>query len=133
MCIRDRFISYSKKQLAANAASLADLQEKLAAEGISMQTILVPMAAQVLTDKLLSLIHIFRCSKFKLAAAFPYLVRRVGTSQIVIEKSPEIICCCHQFLVVFSISISFSLGPNLVDNICHFLGLHYLHKSLFKI
>lgn len=48
----DKFISYSKKQLAANAASLADLQEKLAAEGISMQTILVPMAAQVLTDKL---------------------------------------------------------------------------------
>ena len=50
--LMDKFISYSKKQLAANAASLADLQEKLAAEGISMQTILVPMAAQVLTDKL---------------------------------------------------------------------------------
>lgn len=48
----DKFTSYSKKQLAANAAALADLQEKLAAEGISMNTILVPMAAQVLTDKL---------------------------------------------------------------------------------
>ena len=48
----DKFTSYSKKQLAANAAALVDLQEKLAAEGISMNTILVPMAAQVLTDKL---------------------------------------------------------------------------------
>lgn len=48
----DKFTSYSKKQLAANAAALADLQEKLAAEGVSMNTILVPMAAQVLTDKL---------------------------------------------------------------------------------
>ena len=50
--LMDKFTSYSKKQLAANAAALADLQEKLAAEGISMQTVLVPMAAQVLTDKL---------------------------------------------------------------------------------
>ena len=50
--LMDKFTSYSKKQLAANAASLADLQEKLTAEGISMNTILVPMAAQVLTDKL---------------------------------------------------------------------------------
>ena len=50
--LMDRFTSYSKKQLAANAAALAELQEKLAAEGISMNTILVPMAAQVLTDKL---------------------------------------------------------------------------------
>ena len=50
--LMDKFTSYSKKQLAANAAALADLQEKLAAEGISMNTILVPMAAQVLTDKL---------------------------------------------------------------------------------
>ena len=48
----DKFTSYSKKQLAANAAALADLQGKLAAEGISMNTILVPMAAQVLTEKL---------------------------------------------------------------------------------
>ena len=48
----DKFTSYSKKQLATNAAALADLQEKLAAEGVSMNTILVPMAAQVLTDKL---------------------------------------------------------------------------------
>ena len=50
--LMDKFTAYSKKQLAANAAALADLQEKLAAEGISMQTVLVPMAAQVLTDKL---------------------------------------------------------------------------------
>ena len=50
--LMDRFTSYSKKQLAANAAALAELQEKLTAEGISMNTILVPMAAQVLTDKL---------------------------------------------------------------------------------
>ena len=48
----DKFTSYIKKQLAANAAALADLQEKLAAEGVSMNTILVPIAAQVLTDKL---------------------------------------------------------------------------------
>ena len=50
--LMNKFTSYSKKQLAANAAALADLQEKLAAEGVSMNTILVPMAAQVLTDKL---------------------------------------------------------------------------------
>ena len=50
--LMDKLTSYSKKQLAANAAALADLQKKLAAEGIAMKTILVPMAAQVLTDKL---------------------------------------------------------------------------------
>ena len=50
--LMDKFTSYSKKQLAANAAALADLQKKLAEEGISMNTILVPVAAQVLTDKL---------------------------------------------------------------------------------
>ena len=50
--LMDKFTSYSKKHLATNAAALADLQEELAAEGISMNTILVPMAAQVLTDKL---------------------------------------------------------------------------------
>ena len=50
--LMDKFTSYSKKQLVANAAALVDLQEKLAAEGISMNTILLPMAAQVLTDKL---------------------------------------------------------------------------------
>lgn len=50
--LMDKFTSYSKKQLVANAAALVDLQEKLAAEGISMNTILVPLAAQVLTDKL---------------------------------------------------------------------------------
>lgn len=50
--LMDKFTSYSKKQLAANATALAELQKKLAAEDISMDTILVPVAAQVLTDKL---------------------------------------------------------------------------------
>ena len=50
--LMDKFTSYSKKQLATNAAALAELQKKLAAEDISMDTILVPVAAQVLTDKL---------------------------------------------------------------------------------
>lgn len=50
--LMDKFTSYSKKQLAANAKALAELQKKLAAEGIPMNTMLVPMAAQVLTDKL---------------------------------------------------------------------------------
>ena len=50
--LMDKFTSYSKNQLAANAAALAELQKKLAAEDISMDTILVPVAAQVLTDKL---------------------------------------------------------------------------------
>ena len=50
--LMDKFTSYSKKQLTANAAALAELQTRLAAAGIPMKTILVPMAAQVLTDKL---------------------------------------------------------------------------------
>lgn len=50
--LMDKFTSYSKKRLTTNAAALAELQKKLAAEGVSMNTILVPMAAQVLTDKL---------------------------------------------------------------------------------
>ena len=50
--LMDKFTSYSKKQLAANAEALAELQKELAAEGISMNTILVPVAAQVLADKL---------------------------------------------------------------------------------
>ena len=50
--LMDKFTAYSKKQLTANARALAELQEKLAAEGIPMRTILVPVAAQVLTDKL---------------------------------------------------------------------------------
>ena len=50
--LMDKFTSYSKKQLTANAEALAELQKKLAAEGISMNMILVPVAAQVLTDKL---------------------------------------------------------------------------------
>ncbi len=50
--LMDKFTSYSKKQLAANAEAVVELQKKLAAEGISTNTILVPMAAQVLADKL---------------------------------------------------------------------------------
>lgn len=50
--LMDKFTSYSKKQLTANAEALAKLQKKLAAEGISMSTMLVPVAAQVLSDKL---------------------------------------------------------------------------------
>lgn len=50
--LMDKFTSYSKKQLTANANALATLQKQLAAEGISMKTILVPVAAQVLTDQL---------------------------------------------------------------------------------
>ena len=50
--LMDKFTSYSKKQLAANAEALASLQKELAAENISMETILVPVAAQVLADKL---------------------------------------------------------------------------------
>ena len=52
--LMDKFTAYSKKQLTANVEALAELQSKLAAEGVSMNTILVPMAAQVLTDKLLT-------------------------------------------------------------------------------
>lgn len=48
----DKFTAYSKKQLTANVEALAELQSKLAAEGIAMNTLLVPVAAQVLTDKL---------------------------------------------------------------------------------
>ena len=50
--LMDKFTSYSKKQLKANAAALAVLQKELADMGISMNTILVPTAAQVLTDRL---------------------------------------------------------------------------------
>lgn len=50
--LMDKFTTYSKKQLAVNAEALASLQKELAAENISMETILVPVAAQVLTDKL---------------------------------------------------------------------------------
>lgn len=50
--LMDKFISYSRKQLQTNAETLARLQRELAAAGISMNTILVPVAAQVLTDKL---------------------------------------------------------------------------------
>ena len=50
--LMDKFTTYSKKQLAVNAEALASLQKELAAENISMEIILVPVAAQVLTDKL---------------------------------------------------------------------------------
>lgn len=50
--LMDQFTSYNQKQLAANAAALASLQNKLAAAGVPMDTILVPMSGQVLTDKL---------------------------------------------------------------------------------
>lgn len=50
--LMDKFTVYSKKQLTANVEALAELQSKLAAEGIAMNTLLAPMAAQVLTDKL---------------------------------------------------------------------------------
>ncbi len=50
--LMEKFTAYSQKQLAANAAALARLQATLAAEGIPMTAILVPAAAQVLTEKL---------------------------------------------------------------------------------
>lgn len=50
--LMDKFTSYSKKQLTSNAEALAKLQKELAGEGISMHTMLVPVAAQVLSDKL---------------------------------------------------------------------------------
>ncbi len=50
--LMDKFTAYSKKQLTANAQALAALQKALADAGIAMETMLVPMAAQVLTDKL---------------------------------------------------------------------------------
>lgn len=50
--LMDKFTSYSQKQLAANAEALAELQNKQAENGISMSTMLVPVAAQVLSDKL---------------------------------------------------------------------------------
>ena len=50
--LMDKFTSYSQKQLTANAEALAELQKKLADKGISVSTMLVPVAAQVLSDKL---------------------------------------------------------------------------------
>lgn len=50
--LMDKFTSYSQKQLAANAEALAELQKELADKGISVSTMLVPVAAQVLSDKL---------------------------------------------------------------------------------
>lgn len=50
--LMDKFTSYSQKQLAANAEALAELQKKLAEKGISVSTMLVPVTAHVLSDKL---------------------------------------------------------------------------------
>ena len=50
--LMDKFSAYSAKTARANAQTLARLQERLAAEGIPMQTVLAPAAAQVLSDKL---------------------------------------------------------------------------------
>ena len=55
--LMDKFTAYSKKQLTANVEALAELQSKLAAEGIAMNTLLVPVAAQVLADKLPAYAH----------------------------------------------------------------------------
>ncbi len=48
----DKFQTYSDAQLESNVLALAALQEALAGEKISMMTMLVPVSAQVLTDKL---------------------------------------------------------------------------------
>lgn len=50
--LMDKFSTYSTKQLRINAAALADLQTAAARNHIRMQTMLVPVAAQMLTDKL---------------------------------------------------------------------------------
>ena len=50
--LMDGFSSYSQKQFQANLDALARLQEALEGAGISMDTMLVPAAAQILTDKL---------------------------------------------------------------------------------
>lgn len=48
----DKFADYDDGQLQANTAALAALSEKLSAENISMRVMLVPTAAQILSDKL---------------------------------------------------------------------------------
>lgn len=48
----DAFTSYNQKQFAANLEALAKLSESLKAAGIPMQVMLVPTAAQILSDKL---------------------------------------------------------------------------------
>lgn len=50
--LMDKFSSYDAKQLRINAAALADLRAAAAKDHIRMQTMLVPVAAQMLTDKL---------------------------------------------------------------------------------
>ena len=50
--LMDKFSTYSTKQLRINAAALASLQAAAAKDHIRMQTMLVPIAAQMLTDKL---------------------------------------------------------------------------------
>lgn len=48
----DSFKSYDRQRFSANVAALAKLSETLKASGVSMQVMLVPTAAQVLSDKL---------------------------------------------------------------------------------
>lgn len=48
----DKFTSYSKKQYAANIQSLAKLDKNLSQSGIPMKVMLVPTAAEILSDKL---------------------------------------------------------------------------------
>lgn len=50
--LMDKFTSYNPKLFAANAEAVASLQAYLTKRGISMYTMPVPVAAQVLTNKL---------------------------------------------------------------------------------
>lgn len=50
--LMDKFTGYNKKLFTANAEAVASLQAYLTKRGISMYTMAVPVAAQVLTDKL---------------------------------------------------------------------------------
>ena len=50
--LMDAFTSYNQKQFTANIEALAKLSESLKAAGIPMQVMLVPTAAQTLSDKL---------------------------------------------------------------------------------
>ena len=50
--LMDKFTSYDQKQLITNAKAVASLQAYLSKHGIPMYTMPVPVAAQVLTDKL---------------------------------------------------------------------------------
>ena len=50
--LMDKFVSYNTKLLKLNAAAVASLQADLEARGIDVWTMAVPVASQVLTDKL---------------------------------------------------------------------------------